>query len=59
MANRLTGLSMVAAQARAQTASLSATRAQVAQQAASATGARSYVLRAPVAGRVMLSVVRL
>ena len=42
----------ILAQARAQTASLSATRAQVAQQAASATGARSYVLRAPVAGRV-------
>jgi membrane fusion protein len=42
----------IIAQARAQTASLSATRAQVAQQAASATGARSYVLRAPVAGRV-------
>ncbi len=42
----------IMAQARAQTASLSATRAQVAQQAASATGARSYVLRAPVAGRV-------
>ena len=42
----------IMAQARVQTASLSATRAQVAQQAASATGARSYVLRAPVAGRV-------
>lgn len=42
----------IIAQARAQTASLSATRAQVAQQAASATGARSYVLRAPLAGRV-------
>ncbi|MFN3620207.1 HlyD family efflux transporter periplasmic adaptor subunit [Sphingorhabdus sp.] len=42
----------IMAQARAQTASLSATRAQVAQQAASAVGARSYVLRAPVAGRV-------
>lgn len=42
----------IMAQARAQTASLSATRAQVAQQAASATGARSYVLRAPVAGRI-------
>ena len=42
----------ILAQARAQTASLSATRAQVAQQAASATGARFYVLRAPVAGRV-------
>lgn len=42
----------IAAQGRAQTASLSATRAQVAQQAASTAGARSYVLRAPVAGRV-------
>ncbi|MEQ1496776.1 MAG: HlyD family efflux transporter periplasmic adaptor subunit [Novosphingobium sp.] len=42
----------VAAQGRAETASLSATRAQVAQQAASTAGARSYVLRAPVAGRV-------
>jgi len=42
----------VIAQARAQAASLSATRAQVAQQAASTAGARSYVLRAPVAGRV-------
>ncbi|MCO4092880.1 MAG: HlyD family efflux transporter periplasmic adaptor subunit [Sphingorhabdus sp.] len=42
----------ISAQARIQIASLSATRAQVAQQAASAAGARSYVLRAPVAGRV-------
>ena len=42
----------VSAQARAQTASLAATRAQVAQQAASTAGARSYVLRAPVSGRV-------
>ena len=42
----------ISAQARAQTARLSATRAQVAQQAASTAGARSYVLRAPVAGRV-------
>lgn len=42
----------VTAQVRAQTASLSATRAQVAQQAASTTGLRSYVLRAPVRGRV-------
>jgi membrane fusion protein len=42
----------IAAQARAQTASLAATRAQVAQQAASTAGARSYVLRAPIAGRV-------
>ncbi|WP_432770751.1 MAG: HlyD family efflux transporter periplasmic adaptor subunit [Sphingopyxis sp.] len=42
----------IAAQARAQGADLAATRAQVAQQAASAAGSRSYVLRAPVAGRV-------
>lgn len=42
----------ISAQARAQTASLAATRAQVAQQAASTAGARSYVLRAPIAGRV-------
>lgn len=42
----------VSAQARAQMASLGATRAQVAQQAANAAGARAYVLRAPVAGRV-------
>lgn len=41
-----------AAQARAQNASLAASRAQVAQQVASAAGARSYVLRAPVAGQV-------
>ena len=42
----------VAAQSRVQGASLAATRAQVAGQAANAAGARSYVLRAPVAGRV-------
>ena len=42
----------ISAQARAQTASLAATRAQVAQQAANTAGARSYVLRAPIAGRV-------
>lgn len=42
----------ISAQARAQAASLSATRAQVAQQAASTAGMRSYVLRAPVAGRI-------
>ena len=46
------GTAQIREQARAQTASLAATRAQVAQQAASATGARAYVLRAPVAGRV-------
>lgn len=42
----------LAAQARAQGASLSATRSEVAQRATSVSGARSYVLRAPVAGRV-------
>ena len=42
----------VAAQARVQSASLAATRAEVAQQAANASGSRAYVLRAPVAGRV-------
>lgn len=42
----------IAAQSRAQYASLAATRAEVAQQAASTAGSRSYVLRAPVAGRV-------
>ena len=42
----------VAAQSRVQGASLAASRAQVAGQAANAAGARSYVLRAPVAGRV-------
>lgn len=42
----------VAAQSRVQSASLAATRAQVAGQAANAAGARSYILRAPVAGRV-------
>jgi membrane fusion protein len=40
------------AQAQAQNAGLSASRAQVAQQAASTKGSRSYVLRAPVGGRV-------
>ncbi len=42
----------IAAQSRAQTASLAATRAQVAQQAASTAGSRAYVLRAPIGGRV-------
>lgn len=42
----------VAAQAAAQNAGFAASRAQVAQQAANADGSRSYVLRAPVAGRV-------
>lgn len=43
---------LVAAQARAQNAGLAASRAQVAQQAANSAGERSYVLRAPMAGRV-------
>lgn len=42
----------IAAQSRAQRASLAASRAQVAQQAATAAGSRSYVLRAPVIGRL-------
>jgi membrane fusion protein len=42
----------IAAQSQVQHASLSASRAQVAQQAASTAGSRSYVLRAPLAGRV-------
>lgn len=42
----------IAAQARAQSASLGATRAEVAKQATSASSARGYVLRAPVAGTV-------
>jgi membrane fusion protein len=49
----------VAAQARAQSSNLAASRAQVAQQAASASGARSYVLRAPVAGQVTALTARL
>lgn len=46
------GAAQVAALARVQDASLAASRAEVAQQAASTAGSRSYVLRAPVAGRV-------
>lgn len=42
----------IVAQSQAQNAGLAASRAQVAQQAASASGSRSYVLRAPVSGRV-------
>lgn len=42
----------VAAQAQAQSAGLTADRAAIAQQAASTAGSRSYVLRAPIAGRV-------
>lgn len=40
------------AQSKAQHANLNASRAEVAQQAATLSGARSYILRAPVAGRV-------
>lgn len=43
---------VIVAQSRSQSASVEANRAQVAQQAASASASRSYVLRAPVAGRV-------
>lgn len=46
------GSAQLAAQARAQAATVSASRAQVAQQAASTRGGRAYVLRAPLAGRV-------
>jgi membrane fusion protein len=42
----------VGAQARAQSANLAASRAEVAQQAANTVGARSYALSAPIAGRV-------
>ncbi len=49
----------VSAQARAQAATIAGTRAQVAQQAASAKGGRSYVLRAPVGGRVATLVARI
>lgn len=42
----------ISAQSEAQIAGLAANRAVVAQQAASTSGSRSYVLRAPVAGRV-------
>lgn len=42
----------MSAQTRAQLASLAATRAQVAQQAANTAGLRSYVIRAPISGRV-------
>lgn len=42
----------IAAQARTQSASLSAARAQVGQLAASTAGSRSYVVRAPISGTV-------
>lgn len=48
----------LAAQAGSQMAMIAADRAQVAQQAASTRGARSYVLRAPVAGQVTALVAR-
>lgn len=49
----------VAAQSRAQIASLVASRAEVAQAAASTAGSRAFVLRAPVAGRVAALTARL
>lgn len=49
---------LISAQAKAQNAGLAASRAQVAQQAASTAGSRSYVLRAPVAGKVTALTVR-
>lgn len=55
-------LSRSSAQARsqnmAQLASLSAARSEVAQQAANVAGSRSYVVRAPVAGRVTAVIAR-
>lgn len=42
----------IAGESAAQTATLAAHRAEVAQQAVSAAGSRAYVLRAPVSGRV-------
>jgi membrane fusion protein len=46
------GAAQYVAQAKAQGASLEASRAQVAQQAATTAGSRSYVLRAPLGGKV-------
>jgi membrane fusion protein len=45
-------VAQIAAQDRAQTASLDASRAEVAKQAATAAGSRSYVIRAPISGQV-------
>lgn len=53
------GHAQIVAQAQVQGASLAATRAEVAQQAASTAGSRSYVLRAPIAGRVTALTARL
>jgi membrane fusion protein len=44
--------SQISARAQVEKAGIAASRAQVEQQAASTTGSRSYVLRAPVSGRV-------
>jgi membrane fusion protein len=52
LAENIRSSAVIVAQARSQSASVEANRAQVAQQAASASGSRAYVLRAPVAGRV-------
>ena len=46
------------AQARAQHANLAASRAHLSQEAATTSGARSYVLRAPVAGQVTAITIR-
>ena len=43
---------LISAQARAQTAGLSATRSQVEQQTAASASSRSYAIRAPTAGTV-------
>lgn len=45
-------VSQVVGQARERQASLAASRAAISQQAASAAGARSYVMRAPIDGQV-------
>ncbi len=52
LSENIRSFSVIAAQARSQSAGVEASRAQVAQQAASASASRAYLLRAPVAGRV-------
>lgn len=52
LSNSIRSGALITAEARAQSASLNASRAQVAQQAARAAASRVYVLRAPVAGMV-------
>lgn len=52
LAENIRSSAVIAAEARSQSSSVEASRAQVAQQAVSASASRAYVLRAPVAGRV-------